>query len=212
MSDGWLKCDSDIPSAFKSGGYFIKYNDNELIATSYKTNSIKQMNDNEGIYIFNILKKEWRLLLKYPKSMQQMDNISPYYDKSSNLLCILYTTGGWMNERVNALSINMQNTEYSISKIVQGHDKPKSGNIVANGKDIHIIGGYLCNTHYLYNLQTKSLKLIHSFEQYKSMHGISLVHIKSHNVILLIGGTDDGPINCHRFCLKTQNWKRKLIM
>ena len=80
--------------------------------------------------------------------------------------------------------------------------------ILVIGNDIHIIGGYDRNTHFIYNLQTKSLELIHTFEQFESMLGIALVHIKSQNVILLIGGSCHyNYMHCHRFCLKTQKWK-----
>ena len=51
---------------------------------------------------------------------------------------------------------------------------------------------------------------IHTFQEFKSMQGISLVHIDSLNVILLIGGCNNDnhkDINCHRFCLASKTWK-----
>ena len=40
------------------------------------------------------------------------------------------------------------------------------------------------------------------------MFGITLVHIKSQNAILSIGGSNNmDHIHCHRFCLGTQKWK-----
>ena len=74
-------------------------------------------NETDGIYTFDILEKKWTLFMEYPESKDDyvtMDNLSPYYDKLSNLLYIFYTAGTWRQRKGRFLCINMQNQEYSI--------------------------------------------------------------------------------------------------
>ena len=155
-----------------------------------------------------MLKREngdYIIYMKYPSDMFVSASSPACFDKARNLLFIYRYQSDW-DYRSRFMVINMEREQHSLTEIL-----PYSaiGEYIVGTKDeIHIIGGYYKNLHHIFNKQSRKTELIHTFKEFQSMHGISLVHIESLNVILLIGGSNHGKnINCQRFCLQSRKWK-----
>ena len=202
----WNKLD-DISLRLNDAS-LVQINDDEFLVTTekYKHN----FGQGSGIYIYNVKERKWRLFMKYPSDMFVSPPLA-CFDKARNLLFIYHNDrDDWIQKNYRFTVINMESKQHSLTEKLP--DSAESAYIVGTKDEIHIIGGFQKNVHHIFNKQSTKTELIHTFKKFKSMLGISLVHIESLNVILVIGGSnfcgiENRDINCQRFCLQSRKWK-----
>ena len=83
--------------------------------------------------------------------------------------------------------------------------------VFVDGK-LHIIGGYHSNLHIIFNPKTKKWIKHHKFAGIKGLSMAALIHVKSKNVLYLMGGYDqqhifDSSDVIWRYSFVTQKWE-----
>lgn len=170
-------------------GPIINYTDHELLCIE---------NDGPSICIFNTLKKNWSSLIKCRSdgSIRFGENIT--FDPDRNILYILDET------QINLINMEThKQNRRNISSYITSRCS-----IIGTKQAIHIIGGS-GNKHYIFDKASNTIKLVHTFDEFSAMLQIGLIYFKSYDMIILIGGSDNGqPIHCHTFNVKTETWKK----
>ena len=178
----WAKLE-DCPSSVHTTPIIL--NSTEFIVLG---NGHRDSTSHNGMYKFNLYEKKWMQSISYPKGITRGYNVAAY-DQDTNHVYILVTI---FNPKpckfLSKINIKTGKTRILHHNIETGLEA--SGICINN--QLHIIGGDLNNKHYVYIPKQQKFDILHEFDEYRqgfSSH--KLIHLKSKNILLLMGGYDD---------------------
>lgn len=156
----------------------IRYQ-NELIISTWKDIDYKPY----GLYKYDIFTDSWKKWLNYPSEIQSSwHTMSLNMDKHSIYI---------YNRQQTLLKFNLLNNSCKIiNNLFETGSLPNS--IILNGQ-LHIIGGQKSNKHLVWNGKLRKFETIYTFTEFQGISGSALCHLKSQNVLALIGGTTYKP-------------------
>ena len=165
----------------------IKINDHEFVGASSKL--VYGPTDDLGLYSYNTICNEWKLLLKYPDELLVKGH-TICYDKDNQTI-YLY---GYVSQM---LIINLQTLK--IDHVIKG--LPYTGNnpvLLMINNECHIFLGNESKYHYKWNSKKKKFEEIFKFYHIdEGLHEHGIVDITSKNKLLLFGGYDIGTDICY---------------
>ena len=193
----------------------IRINNDEMV--------IKYQSDGH-IYKYNTYKNDWIKIIRCPSNFYRG---ILFLDTASKKLHSAHYGSGKLSQKLMLTSYDIKNNRYTLRRY--GPFANTLSGIIpylchVDG-NIHIIGGHICSTHHVWNFNKKrnEYKLIHQFKFDKqNLMYLSLVHVPSKQMILMIGGSDihnydkrnyseedkRRRIGIWKFCLISQKWTK----
>ena len=185
MSSSFKKL-SCLPKTSVRMSNLVKINEYEFVGATHKY-SYSQNHDVLGLYKYNTILNEWNLIIKYPKEFHSMHH-RICYDNQNNKIYLCGYEKQMVIFDLNALKIDIHQIIESI-----GYDPV----LIMINNECHIILGGSSEYHYKWNSKLQKLEIIFEFTQFPDglyEHGV--IHIKSQNRLLLLGGYISGEEHC----------------
>ena len=213
----------DFPPETIPDGVIAAINETEFILSSrwipdYAADAQKI----NGLYIFNSTTNKWKLWMKYPDEWKEVWHHILMFDSKQNCLYLWHKVQFSQPGKLRKIDIKTQ--KYQTIKDIDDEDDDGISlyvvgkDTVVTSNDIHFIGGgqerNACNRHIKFDKNKKKFQEIHKFEQFDSIYTVSMVYVKSKDVILIFGGSgqkngiDIGGIGMMEFSLNTQKWTK----
>ena len=188
----------------------ISINDTEFILVP-PNNETDPDNQPWGINKYGgIQNNKWQKFIPYPYNYRPGHDMSLCIDKGNQILFIfaLYMHDEWAELPCILTILDMKSHTFT-------HESaPYTGKgwravITFAENMVHIIGGYNCNEHFVYNVKTQQFTKLHEFPSISFIYG-SAVYLPSKRSILLIGGKTGE--NTVRIILPDITIKTRLIL
>eukprot|EP01084_Bolivina_argentea_P103189 184861_1 len=153
---------------------------------------------------YNINKNEWnKMALNYP----HCESHSNTFDQNKQIL-YLYGEGKRINYHTHNYLIQIDFNTKIATTVPHLPGFGMCTQMALINKQIHIIGGFDNNTHSIWNETNEKSEVVHTFSN--SVHDHRLLHLKSKNKLLLLGG--EYHLNCkneiYEYCVKNNKWKK----
>ena len=171
----------------------VSINDSEFVCATFK--QTPQEDDDLGLYKYNTISNEWKLILKYPAEFESAGH-RICYDAESNAIYMYGIKSQMININLTTMKINVYATDYDVGYY------PTL--LMLNSK-CHIILGRKSIYHYKWNSNLNKMEEVFKFSQFENneaqdtyyfsiqsstpgLDAPGIIHIKSQNKLLLFGG------------------------
>eukprot|EP01084_Bolivina_argentea_P285373 489352_1 len=158
--------------------------------------------EENGIFMYNVISNEWKLLIKYPKDFITTTH-SICYNKNTKML---YLYG----DESNMVNINIDTKEFKIVKENAKYTGERPVLVMINNQ-CHVIGGSDSKDHLVWNDNKCEFETMFTFPHWgKGNSGHAVVYAEKSNVLYLLGGYDYGGTGynysiwkCELDCIET---------
>ena len=132
-----------------------------------------------GIYKWSILNDQYSKFLDYPQnlSLTKGDDFNVVRDDETGKLYFIIA---------NIIHVLEQGIWYSFQS--RSFDVASLAMVNANGL-LHLVGGANSRSHYVWKDERKQFEQKSQFVEYSNIDGVSLIYVKSKDVIFMIGGS-----------------------
>ena len=201
QSDGTL-IDLEEISCYRMSN-LVWINQNEIAVAGSKYTE----DNDDGIWIYNILKNEWRMHIKYPVTLC-INYPEIYYDPKTKILW-LYSDGIY-SEDGQIFEFDMESKQFE--KIIESEEigcgiRPK---LLLIDNKLHIIGGSRNKHHLIWDNDKKRIEKNYTFHVLtEGFYGHNVVYAQNKRLIYSFGGFDGEASNVHGIwkCEIDKNYK-----
>ena len=190
--NGWTNI-AKLPDKLKISNPIQINNDTFIVATNMyeRDNPLYP-----GIWLYNVNHKCWKYLNKYDENIINVNIYNAPIISYNQNKCILYLySHGTLGDESIFFGLNIFNNSYIIYDKNEKLEFYEDSSMLFVNDCLHFIGiltsidsnnEYL--QHIIWDFNRKDLKIVHTFENYRHMSGIGVIHLKERNQFMLSGG------------------------
>ena len=187
----WLRMDQPPPDC--KFARLLPLNSHEFIIVPQI--SIKKYKNQDGIYKYNSIIKQWIKIMDYPKDFKSYAHHATIV-KNANIIYIINSTATLF--KINLISKSMESKHFDMNL-------GQYPGILFVNDDIHIVGGKESSKHFILNQnnEPKKFKQLHDFKVYP--HLIPIFFHRTQSMIAVVPSI--GPNHASMMKYKNGIWK-----